>query len=562
MLLKRLHNDKGQGDAYKALERVSTVKGPSSYLPASMSRQGAPARAAPLQDTQASLSALQSEYSQSFSNEQPPAGDRDCWSQCLDRVKTHDEDMIKKYQEDMDALLVFAGVFSAVLTPFNIEAYKMLGPTPAEKGNELLQGILQQMSNFTVNNNYINTTSPYMPLSDQFRPPLSAIVINCTWFASLVCSLAAASLAILIKQWLHAYIDWPGKSPRASLHLRQLRFEGLQKWGCHQFINSLSILLEAALVLFFIGLWVFVRTLHPTVTVLITTLLLSYGSVLVSTTILPAIYTGCPYKSPLAFVLYTGLQHVLNHTIVYWKFFLRRTRIGLYIFFDFKVPLSDEHFHEESISPDDWAKRERASIRVTVQREKEISLLAWADKQFADDRFLRTVIIPCLLHMPKTSAELCASSILKDRLPSLKSPLGTRPHTKRNPSFALLQSLWNERISNERNTDTQNLAKSLVGRVTRLSASEANVLRRYLNQICSVLLDSKTSDVERRQAFSNLANLLIPAPTTVFSELIKRKCYRLASELRRREAPQDVPAFDLLDPATCIGQLRRKSPSS
>ncbi|KZT22716.1 hypothetical protein NEOLEDRAFT_1048856, partial [Neolentinus lepideus HHB14362 ss-1] len=185
------------------------------------------------------------------------------WSKCMQRVKDHDEKLVSNWKEDMDNLLVFAGLLSAVLAAFIMEAFKLLQQDTGAVGNELLLQISQQVSSFRINNGYINSTllssvAPGAP----FDPPAEAIVINVMWFASLVCSLSAASVAIIIKQWLHQYADWPLDSPRDSLQLRQLRWMGLSKWGFRRFIDSLSLLLEAALGLFFVGLLVFVWTLN------------------------------------------------------------------------------------------------------------------------------------------------------------------------------------------------------------------------------------------------------------------------------------------------------------
>ncbi|OCH87117.1 hypothetical protein OBBRIDRAFT_736756, partial [Obba rivulosa] len=53
------------------------------------------------------------------------------WAECADRLRKHDKHMVKAWKNEIDNLLVFAGLFSAVLTSFNIELYKELNSKPA-----------------------------------------------------------------------------------------------------------------------------------------------------------------------------------------------------------------------------------------------------------------------------------------------------------------------------------------------------------------------------------------------------------------------------------------------
>ncbi|TFK63855.1 hypothetical protein BDN72DRAFT_299399 [Pluteus cervinus] len=57
-----------------------------------------------------------------------------CWEQCYKRVKEYDEDMCKVLKDEIDKLLIFAGLFSAAVTAFVVESYQWLDgpsdPTP------------------------------------------------------------------------------------------------------------------------------------------------------------------------------------------------------------------------------------------------------------------------------------------------------------------------------------------------------------------------------------------------------------------------------------------------
>ncbi|EKM57466.1 uncharacterized protein PHACADRAFT_58023, partial [Phanerochaete carnosa HHB-10118-sp] len=60
------------------------------------------------------------------------------WAGIEDTAATDDEGKMKGYSEDIDTLLVFAGLFSAILTAFVVSTYTMLQPSSADLTNQLL----------------------------------------------------------------------------------------------------------------------------------------------------------------------------------------------------------------------------------------------------------------------------------------------------------------------------------------------------------------------------------------------------------------------------------------
>ena len=121
--------------------------------------------------------------------------------------------------------------------------------------------------------------------------------INGLWFSSLICSLVTASLGILVKQWLHEYMSHDSLSPRAHVRIRQFRYEGLVRWRVFEIAAALPFLVQVALVLFFIGLSEFLRELNPTIGWVVTTLILAWATVFISTGVASAFSSQCPYKS-------------------------------------------------------------------------------------------------------------------------------------------------------------------------------------------------------------------------------------------------------------------------
>ncbi|EIW55553.1 uncharacterized protein TRAVEDRAFT_86592, partial [Trametes versicolor FP-101664 SS1] len=70
----------------------------------------------------------------------------EAWAACAKALREYDEDMIQDWKEEIDTLLVFAGLFSAILTAFNIESYKLLQQQPEDATAAILTQISAQLN--------------------------------------------------------------------------------------------------------------------------------------------------------------------------------------------------------------------------------------------------------------------------------------------------------------------------------------------------------------------------------------------------------------------------------
>lgn len=127
---------------------------------------------------------------------------------------------------------------------------------------QILLRITHQLDSFTLMAPYINASEPLIPLP-AFQPSDSALRINTLWFSSLVISLVVASLGMFVKQWLRQYMITTCTSAEERVRIRHYRYEGLLRWGVFEICAALPLLLQLALVLFFIGLSDFLRSLSP-----------------------------------------------------------------------------------------------------------------------------------------------------------------------------------------------------------------------------------------------------------------------------------------------------------
>ncbi|KAJ3491253.1 hypothetical protein NLI96_g830 [Meripilus lineatus] len=235
------------------------------------------------------------------------------WMKLAQKLQDHDISTIGSYKEDIDTLLVFAGLFSAVLATFSVESYKLLQPDFAQASVIILSQISQQLNSFSINPSFVNASQQVAPqLLTSFEPSRSVVLINVFWFLSLAFSLATASLAMLVKQWLRAYLSNDSTSPQAQVRVRHFRHNALLKWNVFQIASILPSFLQFALALFFIALSIFLHQFHRTLWIVVTMAIALwfafYGFVLSG----PIFASSCPYKTPSLDTFVDSLRYSLH----------------------------------------------------------------------------------------------------------------------------------------------------------------------------------------------------------------------------------------------------------
>ncbi|KAH9912495.1 uncharacterized protein B0H18DRAFT_860909, partial [Fomitopsis serialis] len=132
-------------------------------------------------------------------------------------------EFVDKWNKEMDSLLLFATLFSAVVTAFVALAYPTLRPDTNAASFEVLQEILVVLrQNQTTPTNSNSTT--------RFAPQAYAVRVNSFWFASLVISVSVAFITILAKQWLASLGGDLHPSVEARGRQFQYRFDNARKW--------------------------------------------------------------------------------------------------------------------------------------------------------------------------------------------------------------------------------------------------------------------------------------------------------------------------------------------
>ncbi|KAJ7584270.1 hypothetical protein C8J56DRAFT_1166444 [Mycena floridula] len=210
-------------------------------------------------------------------------------------AKIYDEGMVARWKVLMDGLLLFAALFSAVVTAFIIEGYKTLSPDPSAMTVVLLYHISQQLSTIT------NTTELQISLPDLNSSPTLAIITNIFWFLSLALSLTCALTATLIEQWASDYVRAIERreAPAIKARIRAYLFEGVENSNVAVIVEGTPLLLHASLFSFFIGLILFLHPISGIITFLSAGILAVFGIAYLSATIAPLIDTASPIRTPL-----------------------------------------------------------------------------------------------------------------------------------------------------------------------------------------------------------------------------------------------------------------------
>ncbi|KAK1231354.1 hypothetical protein PQX77_005535 [Marasmius sp. AFHP31] len=255
------------------------------------------------------------------------------WEEVMKRVEEIDGGMEKGWKEDIDTLLVFAGLFSAVVTAFTIESYQWLSEDPADQNIAILTQISAQLND--------RNATHFEPTP--FTPSPSVVRINTFWFLSLILALVDALFGLMCKQWLREYRRTTNtRSPEQWLSLRCFRSECFERWHVPSFLAALPIILEVALFFFFAGLLELLWTKHR-VPFAFAVIIIGFAvTFYIATTLLPGIdiirlvfrahptvHSGssfldgtmtripkmdylCPYKSPQAWAMFKLLTWIFR----------------------------------------------------------------------------------------------------------------------------------------------------------------------------------------------------------------------------------------------------------
>ncbi|KAF8904904.1 hypothetical protein CPB85DRAFT_1159036, partial [Mucidula mucida] len=181
------------------------------------------------------------------------------WRVYGDEATQIDIEMVAGWREGLDMLLVFAALFSGVVTTFVTTTCKSLQLDLARVTNSLIAEMVSVQRATVHGAEAVNAVPPAVT---SFPLQTSDFWVNALWFMSLGLSLSTTLLAVLAKQWIHQYLSVASTgSPRNRCRVRHFRYKALKKWHVPLIIELLPVLMHAALGLFFVGLVIYLCSL-------------------------------------------------------------------------------------------------------------------------------------------------------------------------------------------------------------------------------------------------------------------------------------------------------------
>ncbi|PBK85914.1 hypothetical protein ARMGADRAFT_866478, partial [Armillaria gallica] len=176
------------------------------------------------------------------------------WRAYLDESLIDDTDTLENQRGGVNVILVFAGLFSAVVSNFITQLSDSFQPDyQAMSANLLFDqiNIQRALANGTSLDDITTSgTDPTAP----FTPDSNHVFVNELWYISLILSLLAAFFAILVDAWYCHYVSSIAGEPKVRTRTRHLRYKGLIEWHIRAWISFLQFLLHISLITFVWGL--------------------------------------------------------------------------------------------------------------------------------------------------------------------------------------------------------------------------------------------------------------------------------------------------------------------
>ncbi|KAK0226812.1 hypothetical protein EDD85DRAFT_976055, partial [Armillaria nabsnona] len=178
------------------------------------------------------------------------------WRAYSDEGWNYDTDMLQGQRGQVNILLVFAGLFSAVVSNFITTSSSDLQPNYQQMSAVLLFdqiNIQRGLANgISLDDIATSGTDPTAP----FTPRATVLIQNGLWSTSLTLSLITAFVAMLVDASYSHYLSPIPGQPKVRARTRHLRYKGLIKWRLGNSIGILQMLLYFSLITFMLGLYI------------------------------------------------------------------------------------------------------------------------------------------------------------------------------------------------------------------------------------------------------------------------------------------------------------------
>ncbi|CAE6434554.1 unnamed protein product [Rhizoctonia solani] len=246
------------------------------------------------------------------------------WKTYVKEADRWDEELVGGWNQSLDVLLVFAALSSAIVSAFIIESSHLLQEDPADVSAQTLLVISQTL--MTLANNTQSAGLIPTPTDTPFSPSRSAVAVNALWYLSLALSVSTSFLAILAKEWCHSFMTGRTGHPCLQARRRQRKWTMIEHWKMRELILVLPSLMHLSLLLFAIGLCIYVWDINPTVAIPVICVCGLVVGFYIWSSLAASILDSFPYTTLASRVLRSGFVKPLH-------VFLRYTLVAVFLFF-------------------------------------------------------------------------------------------------------------------------------------------------------------------------------------------------------------------------------------
>ncbi|KAJ7838891.1 hypothetical protein B0H13DRAFT_2418723 [Mycena leptocephala] len=224
------------------------------------------------------------------------------WAVYVSEAEKYDKGLVESWKCDMEGILIFAGLFSAILTALLTESYKTMKPDSGDITVFFLAQISQQLAASA------NITTFDIALPAPFTPLMSSLS-----GLSLTCALVAT----LLEQWGRDFLHRADmrSAPATRARVFSYLYHGLKRFKMHTVVEIIPLLLHMSLFFFFAGFIAFLIPVNIVITAVVGSILVMVTGVYTLLTTLPLFHLDCPYRTPLSgcFWRFRQILHTMLH---------------------------------------------------------------------------------------------------------------------------------------------------------------------------------------------------------------------------------------------------------
>ncbi|KAJ7595303.1 hypothetical protein C8J56DRAFT_1159835 [Mycena floridula] len=234
------------------------------------------------------------------------AAERRLWALYSEESAKYDKGLALNWKGDMDAILIFAGLFTASVTAMIVESYKLLKPDSGDQTVALLTQLSQQLAHLSDS----TLPAPQLITNDNpFHPATSVVICNFLFFLSLGFTLLCAVGATLVEQWVRQYLqETQAGTPIQNARLREYLHQGIVHFRMLEVVETIPFLLHISLFLFFAGLCIFIYPFNHIIGALCMFIFAICFVLYLIPTLTPIFIRFCPYKTPLTTIFWRVCQ--------------------------------------------------------------------------------------------------------------------------------------------------------------------------------------------------------------------------------------------------------------